>query len=486
MSPKEIVIQLKSLVKNTAIYNSGEMLTKAIAFLLIPVYTRFLNPGDYGLISIISTTTYLLLICYGMGLGSAAMRFYYDYKEERQAKEYFGSVLSFLLVSTLAFSVFLERAGYRFSHLLFPSIPFDPYIKIAIWTTFFQCLSPFVFALCRVKEQAFKFVIFSITAFLIEIGLVIYFVVFLKQGAFGKIIATLIANGLIYIISLFILLNYSILSLRFSFSKIWDSLKFGLPLLPHTMAHWALKLSDRFILQKFSTLREVGLYSLGYNLGMILFLFTASFNNAWAPFLFKNAQTMPKKVFAKIGLVYCFTVIFIGLFLSIFSKELLILISTPKYYDAHTVIPFVVAGYVVQGFYLMSVNQLFYLKQTKYLPFATIISALVNIALNFLFVPKYGMMAAAVNTFIAYLILFILIFIYSQKYFPIHYEYGKFFLMILAGIFLYFSAIGSAVICKNIFAVVITKSFVLSLFLLLGFLLFKRDIKLLREHIYPK
>ncbi|MEW6008476.1 MAG: oligosaccharide flippase family protein [Candidatus Omnitrophota bacterium] len=484
MERREIASQLRGLTKDASLYNAGGILTKAIAFLLIPVYTRFLSPADYGIISLVSTIAYVLLIFYEMGLITAATRFYYDFKSEQEKKEYFGTVLLFLCGFTLIITIVLENIARKISPFLFSDVAFNPYIRIAIWIPFFQSLPPLVYALYRVKEQPYRFVIFSIFAFIIEIGLIIYFVVFLKQEALGKINATLIASGLIYIISLIILFNHTIL--KFSYSKIWNSLKFGLPLIPHTVAHWVLKLSDRIILQKYAPLSDVGLYTLGYNLGMILFLFTASFNNAWAPFLYKNANIMPKQVFAKIGIAYCFIVVFIGLLLSIFAKEIMIIVSTPKFYGAATVIPLVVAGYVFQGLYLLPVNQLFFLKQTRYLPTATMVSALINIILNLLFIPKFGMSAAAFNTFLSYLILFILVFFYSQRHFPISYDYRKFAIILLIGIFSYFLAINSIVLFKNNFSIVTCKIFVLSLFIISGYFLFKKDINLLKNNVFVK
>jgi O-antigen/teichoic acid export membrane protein len=125
-------------------------------------------------------------------------------------------------------------------------------------------------------------------------------------------------------------------------------------------------------------------------------------------------------------------ILFLALVLSVFARDLIVLMTTPGFFAAYEIIPIIVAAYIFTGIYFMSANQILYTKQTKYIPVVTVVSAGLNILLNFLWIPRLGMFGAAWATLAAYAFQSVFTFVLAQWLYPLRYEYfriGKLFLL---------------------------------------------------------
>jgi len=419
--------EIKRLSKNSIGFSLGKILPKAIGFFLIPVYTRFLTPEDYGILEIANVTLAILTIIYLSGQIGSLQRFYYDYyKDKRKFQSYMGTIIGYVLGFSLVVTIILNILGKPVISQIFHKIPFYPYLFIIIWTAFFKLLFPFPQRLLQVREKSFSYSFLSVTQFLVSLGFIIYFVVVKKQGALGSIKGNFIATVIFFIISCFLLRN----DFRFSLdsSKLKESLSFGLPLVPHALAGWILTFVDRIFLTHFTSLEEVGLYSLGYKFGMILSIIVTSINFAWMPFFISTAKERPdiaKGIFRRITTFYIAFILLLGLGVSIFAREIIVIMATPKFFDSHRVIPIIVFTYVFQGLYYMVVNQIFFTKKTRFLPIATVGAAIINVGFNLLFIPRWGMMGAAWATLISFVFMFVFTWFISKRVYPIDYEYGR-------------------------------------------------------------
>lgn len=422
---------IKRLFTHSLIYGIGDVVPKAISFLLIPVYTRFLTTKDYGVISsVIAISSVLGIVCL-MGLNGAVTRFYFDYDDFNQRKSYLGNVTIFLLLSTFIIISLLDVFGPRMFNKITPDIPFHPYLRLALWTIFFMITTSILLAIYRAQEKSKKYTIFTIMNSILTVGFIVYLVVFLRQGALGYIKGIFFSSIVIFIIcSIFL---FQKINLSFNLSQIIDSLKFGLPLVPHLLAWWVLNLIDRLMLQHFRGLDEVGIYSIGYTIGMILWFVTAAFNNAWMPFFFSTAkrEKNAKEIFSKITTYYLMGILLLGLLIMTFSKEIVTLMTTPEFYKSYKVVPIITLANIATGIYLMSANQIFFVKKTHYMPVISITAALSNILLNILLIPPYGMIGAAYATMVSFAICAMITYFTSSKLYHIQYEYGRIFKLFL-------------------------------------------------------
>ena len=206
------------------------------------------------------------------------------------------------------------------------------------------------------------------------------------------------------------------------------ALGYGLPLVPHTLAGWALEMSDRAILARLLPLHDVGVYSLGYQLGAVLGLLTTAFNAAWVPLLFGTLKAEGEAAhgrLARLATYYAMVLCFIGLGWSLLVEYAIVLFAGPEFREAHRITPWVVGGYVFAGLYLIPTNLLFWRQQTKVFPLVTLAAGAVNVGLNLWLVPQYGTIAAAWSTLAAYATLLLLTWRSAERIHPFPYEYRR-------------------------------------------------------------
>lgn len=430
--------KFRTLAGQSFIYAVGDILNLGIAFLLIPLYTTFLAPADYGILAVTSTITSILSVLYLQSLEGAITRFHYDFTHPHNRKAYYGTIWLLMIGFTFFSSVLIEGIGPRVSQFLFKDIPYTPYLSLVVWTVFLTNSSlVLLLAVLRVQEKPFAFVALNLTTFLINTTLIIYFVAGRGQGAFGSLLGRFLGSLIMVIPITFVYLKNA--RLHWSWAQAKATLAFALPLVPHLLSLWALNLSDRIVLQKFVSLDNVGIYNLGYQFGSVVQLVAFSLSNAWGPFYYKTAGTSDgPAVLSRMSTYYWLVVIVLGTGLAIMAKEILLIIpSRPEYHLAYQVVPVTVLGFIMRAFYFIFVSALYHMKQLKALPVVTISAGILNIGLNLIFIPKYGYMAAAVNTFIAYTFQAITMYFLAQRVFPIAYEYGRVVKMAAIGFGLY-------------------------------------------------
>lgn len=208
---------------------------------------------------------------------------------------------------------------------------------------------------------------------------------------------------------------------------------FGVPLIPFGLSTQVLTYADRYFLKYFSTATEVGLYSLGYNIGMVLNLLVSAVQLAWPAQMFAIAkQPNAERQIARILTYYILFMGFVGLGLSVLAREVLKIMTTPSFYGAYVVVPLVSTSSILYGVMYMTNSGLETRNKVKYMSAAIVISAILNLGLNYLLIPSYGMMGAAWATFISYLALAAIQLAVNLHFWYIPYEYGRILRIIVA------------------------------------------------------
>lgn len=465
-----MLARIKILGGQSIIYGLGGLLPKAIGFFLIPLYTRYMTPADYGILALTTTISSILIIIYELGLTGAVTRFYYDYLDKpKDLRAYYGTVWGFLTAFSLALSLFLTWRGDAIFSLFFKEIDFYPYGLLTVWISFFTTASIIPLMLFRVREQAPYYVMMTVGRFLVMTIAIIYFVAYLFQGAAGSLRGQLLAGLLFFIPFTYITLSNS--SIAFRKKMLTATLIFSLPLVPHQLSGWVLSVSDRVLLERYVSLDQLGLYSLGYRMAMILDLLLMSINMAWSPYFFRIASTEDdaSHTIARIMTYFTILMLVFSLPVALLSQDLIEIMATPAYWDAYQVVPVVVLAFIAHGFYFMLVNQLFYAKATRRLALYTISAAVANISLNLLLIPRFGIMAAAWNTVIGYSLLTILVYFDSRQVYPIPIEYRRITIALLSALFTYLICLQIDV--NNPYLNIILRTLAISIFPMLLFLL---------------
>jgi O-antigen/teichoic acid export membrane protein len=468
---------VKKLIKHTfslsGIYALGDIFVKGIRFLLLPVYTAYLTPNDYGILAIAFVVNNISIAVLSLGLNGAAFKFYYDLKGQ-QRKRFYGTLWLFFLTVPVVTLLLFELAGKGFCGHLITKVPYDPYLRMALWLSFLMvAFTNFCCELLKASERAIAYVLINAGQSILVIGLSIWLVVGLRKGAQGALLAQLFGVGAMSCICIFILWKY--ISLGVDLPSLKKALLFGLPLMPHFLAHWVLGASDRVILERYVPLSEVGVYSVGYLIGSMMIIFATACNNAMLP-LFGRAKPCgysELRMLARITTYYILVLTFVGLCLSLFSKEMVLLFTTDSYNKAASIIPWIVLGYFFMGLYCIPMNAIVQITgNSKSIPLFTVTAALLNIVLNILLIPRIGMIAAALTTATSYFLMFVGVFFLAYKIVRLPYEYYRILKIFLSSMLIYTAA--KYLSQNNIWMAIVTKLLLLAFFpvflWLIGFL----------------
>ena len=431
----------RALFSAAGVYTLTTIVTKIAAFFLYPVYARHITPGEYGILGLVDMINGILFILLTFGLGGAVNRFYADYaKEPEKLKEYLGVILVFLIIIPFVFILLLDLNGEAiFNKLLnIKSVSYSPYIKFGVWSIYFSIWSIIPLSLLVMRGAAKLYFWMSTISYVITQVLIIYFVVWKQEGANGFLLAGLSSSIIMGII--YLAMSASEIKISYNLQFLFDSLKFSFPLIPHLAAQWALVLIDRYILEKMRPLSDVGIYSLGYQLALIIQVVGNGISNAWAPYFYMHAENATKEIkdqFGKLQLEFLSVITFIGAIGVVFSEDVVRFLFPQIYHESAQVIPVIILSYVIFGIYLMIVPAIFYCKQHKLVPVFTLFAAVVNIMLNLIWIPSYGIIGAAYATVLGYLALLLPIVWWSEKVYPINRKFLPSVLVISGFLFVF-------------------------------------------------
>jgi O-antigen/teichoic acid export membrane protein len=212
----------------------------------------------------------------------------------------------------------------------------------------------------------------------------------------------------------------------FSMQVLRECLRFGLPRLPHGAAHQIIAGADRYILSLFYALRDVGIYSVGANLGLGMKLFLSAFENAWAPFYFSEMKQPDAKRTFRTVTTYGMTVLLLMVAgLSAVAYDLVRLMTKPEFYGAARFVPWIALSVALQGVYLLTSIGLNITKRTVFYPISTVLAAAASVAASLILIPRFGVEAAAWSNTIAYGVLAGTAMWFSQRVYPISYDWGR-------------------------------------------------------------
>jgi O-antigen/teichoic acid export membrane protein len=430
--------RLKGLARQSLIYTAGDVLNRAFAFLLIPLYTAYLTPTDYGILAITSTIGSILSILYLQPLESALTRFHYDFSDDRGRRECYGTIWLLMVGFSLLASLLIESFGQPVSGWLFEDVPYAPYVRLVVWLTFLSNSSFLLYrAVLRVQERPVAFVTLNIGTFLVNTALIAYLVVAKGRGALGSLEGRFLASLILAIpVAIAFLRNAS---LRWSWPRAKASLKFSVPLMPHLLSLWVLSLSDRLILQKYLPLSDVGIYNLGYQMASIVQVLAFSAMNAWSPFFYRTAnEPGASRMLSRFSTYYWLAVAILCTGVATLARDVLVVMaSRPAYYVAYRVVPWVVLASMMRAFYFVFITALYHTKKVKSVPLVTVVSGLINVGLNLLLVPRYGYMVAAITTFAAYALQAVVMYYLAQRVYPMPYERARVAKLLTVGLGLY-------------------------------------------------
>ena len=421
-SPSGMVFRV---LRGSAIYGLANFGTKAInLFLLVPLFTRFLTPSEYGKICLAESVAVLVVAISTVSLDVALRRLYFQYSDNLQLlRRYVSSVLrsaAVLLVLSLGVALACGRQLFAIFAPNF-AIPFFPYTALAIMTAIAAQVVQYRLVLFQVEGRAKHYAMLALCVFVLTGAAAVLLVVFVPWGAYGMLLAKLVGTGASAVGAAFLLKQWFWAGWEWPFVR--ESLRFSLPLVPFGLTALVLDVADRFILQHFRPTAEVGLYTVAYTFGMVMFLVTLSLWQAFSPVYFETARSIHGgRVLGRLSSGLIVLLVAIAIFGALVAQDFVRWILAPRYFPAGRLIPLIIAAYLFHA--LFSVFQLSVLQnnRTVLLFLVSTVALSVNIATNLLLIPRWGMFGAAYANLGTFALEAVLMYVWAQRAYPLCYN----------------------------------------------------------------
>jgi len=382
-------------------YFSAGLLTKALAFISVPIFTRLLLPSEYGILAVFSSIITIFTILLGLNIHGAVARYYYEKSND------FAEFISSNLIFIIFFNIIVILFIFLIKDLLANFFAIIPYLLI-IGITISSLTIPLrlFLAYLQASKQSKKYSRISISKGLIALIVSIIWVYLLEENRYyGKVYSTLLITSIFAGYMIYNLTKISKLS--FKPEHIKYSLKFGVPLIPHALSGFILTFFDRIIINQLTGSLNTGLYSFAYNVGMIMNIVVMAMNKSWVPLFYENLANNNYKKINDLAYNYSKYIYFSAIGLILFSREIVSIIADEKYHAALTVVPAIIIGYLGVFLYTLYGNYSFYRKKTGLISIATLSAGGINIGLNYWLIPIFGYIAAAYTTLVSYFLLFL-------------------------------------------------------------------------------
>jgi O-antigen/teichoic acid export membrane protein len=417
------IFGLRSLGKNAILYAIGTVIQRAASFVLIPIYTSLLLLAGYGKIETISVMVQMLLIVLNFGLSNAILRFY----KESDIRDELGVILrtSFIMVIVLAGIFWLILAPFinTISEVILKEGGNNDLMMLAFLWAVGGALNQQVFAYYRAQQSALTYVALSIGMFVFSICLNIVFIKYLNLGVAGALLGNL---AVVWMLNLWFALKWwgNGISISLRWAKIM--FQFGGPLIFAGIGWLIIHSSDRYFLAYYWGLEEVGIYSIGYKVGMIMYmLVTTPLQLSWAPYVFANFDPENNSRDYEYGRVLTYFVISlvgVGLALYMFSPFIINFLGSQQTSEAVLVVPYIIIAYAFSGLHYYASVYFHITKRTGLMSAIIFSSAVINIFLNQMLIPSIGWRGAAISTVVTITIVGSFTYIFAQHIFPFRIE----------------------------------------------------------------
>ncbi len=433
MSSKELTY----LFKHSTIYGLGTTLGQIVGFIMLPVYTRYLTPKDYGILNLIEITTFLMGMVITTGIAQTLSRFYYERGNRKEQDKTVSTMYITYVILSVCVTPLVIISSRLIVDFIFDTPEYITYLYISFASFILGGLLDIGLVYLRIINKSILFTYISVSRLILLLSFNIWFVVYLELGVLGILYSSLITRIIYQLVLTFPILSRIKLHFSYKYSK--EMMRFSLPLVPANLASTFVNQSDRYFINYFISLADTGIYSLAQKLGTAIHLFiTSSFQSAFEPRRFEIVKhDGAKETFNKIFIFHTLVMVVTGLILSIYIPELLALIVTPEFYVAGKYVPLIIFSMVLFGLRNHFEFGILWSKKTKYFAYINGVMSVVNLVFNAIFISTFGLWGAIYSATLTIIIHDFLIYIISKKYYNIKFDFSRIFKLISLAIFIY-------------------------------------------------
>lgn len=396
-------------------YTGINVLNASVPFFLLPILTLYLKPDDYGTLSLVQLLMAISLPIVLMGTQGLLTIEY-----SRLSQQKFQTMVSTMLWIPLFGFALLEILFYIFEAYLIQYFHIPEkylfYLPLFVLAQVIPTIVPIIF---QAKQNVLDFGIYKISLTILNVLLSLFLIIIFSLGWEGRLIGIVTAYAVLSIAGSIILFKLELLSLRFEWASLKSTLKFGIPLIPHSIAGVFLAMSDRIFLANMLDTESVGIYSVAFQIASALTIVMSSINQAWAPHLFKRLNDGPdikekikiiKEIYTIMLVMTLFTAVFILLIPMIYD-----LFIATSYHEGVYLSIYICIALLFQGFYFMVTNFIFYTKKTYILTYITSFSVFTVFLLNYFLIKSFGMYGSAYAMILSWVLFFVITFVVANR-----------------------------------------------------------------------
>jgi len=460
--------QIKRLLSQSLIYGLGGLISRVLSVLLLPLYTSYLHGREYGRVETLTALSAVLVVVLRLGISSAFFRYYFDSPE----LEHRVRVVRTSFWFTMGSATLGLAAGWIAAQPIADALSLGHgqawLVRAAFVGLWAQMNYEQLTSLFRVEERPILFTFATLANLLVTVGATVVLVVHFHERALGVVVGNWIGTLSVYLV----LLGYRRYQLGLQFDRrlFREMNRFGLPLVPSQLALWALAFSDRFFIAKFKGQTEVGHYSVGVRVASAALLLLAAFRLAWPAFAYSiEDEDEAKRTYGFVLTYLLFVFSWLALILGLLAPWLVrLLTGRAEFHEGARVVPLTAFALTALGGYIVVSIGIGRARKTQFNWVVTGIAALLDIALNLVLVPSFGMIGAAIAGAAAYSSMFVLMSVHAQRVYPVPYQWRRVALVVGTAIGL--TAFGKALHVPLSIAVLLAAAYPLIL-LPLGFYL---------------
>jgi O-antigen/teichoic acid export membrane protein len=400
-------------LKDSAIYGLSNLLTRGVVFLLIPIATRVFTPYDFGVVDILTIFATVVNVTVALEISQAVARFFTDATTKEKKIGYASTSLWFTLIAYTFFFTIAYKFSQSLSVRLFGTSSQDMVLRVALIAIWVNGLYYLIQNQLRWELKPIYYSYTNISFTVSNVATTVFLVLVAKWGVvsvfWGQVVGGLVGTLIGF---WFVRSSYHLL---FEWSKLWTMLRFSLPLVPSSLGVIVILYIDRMALKELMDLSSVGIFGVGYRIASITGLLMVTFQSSLTPLIYKNFRESDTPMeLARIFRYFVAFALLLCLTLGLFAQEIMRLITTPDYYDGATVVPLLAPAILLYNMYIFAPG-LSIAKQTGMIAIVNIICGIENMILNFALIPHWGIIGAALATFISSSSFFACYMITSQR-----------------------------------------------------------------------
>ncbi len=425
--PSEVEdFRMSRLGRHTAIYALGVIANRALSIVMLPVYTRFMSPADYGALQLITMTVEIATIFAGSRIGWGIFRFYHKAETPEAKNAVLSTALMMLGASFATVGVIIYFLAPSVASIVFGWSGEHPVllVRLGAGSLAFEGLVHVPFSYIMLSHRSTLFVKMSVAKLILQVTLNVIFLVPLHMGAAGVLLSTVIVNGM-FGLGLASYLVYHV-GRRFSRAAFDDLLRFGLPLVHMQVATFILTFGDRYVLNRAADTATVGIYSLAYTFGFILILMGYTpFSRVWDPMRFEIAKRPDRDViYSRVFIYMNLLLVTMTVGIALFSHDLLRIVADPSFHAAAPLIPVILVAYLLHAWTRFHNLGIFIEERTQLFSIANWVAAAVSVVGYVILIPRYHAWGAAITTVVAFGIRQWMTYVWSQRLWRIEYRWG--------------------------------------------------------------